>query len=295
MKPERCPVTLPKNYMKTPETIAVIPAFNEESTIGGVVRAALRASLVNGVILVDDGSTDNTLEKAKEAAEVECTVGPQKPFYTHAQDQNYGKTETLQIGVEKYAKVMGGEALKTLVFLDADSSPIWSRDTTDNMKLWQKYLYKIFGEEAAPSDIMADRHEAFITLLAQYIDEIVRPVALGEQVMRTGMYQRNIVTDTILAVADKDKKGGHAGNRAISLDVWNGLADESRSRGITLSRWQIESALNAYTDGQITGTFMMYGVVNVGSRVKAGGFFHGLKRMAEIHGQAPKTSSLFRR
>ena len=38
----------------------------------------------------------------------------------------------------------------------------------------------------------------------------------------------------------------------------------------------------------------MYGVVNVGSRIKAGGSLLGLKRMMKIHSQAPKTRAEFR-
>ncbi len=45
--------------------IVVIPAYNEEKVIAGVVRAALRESSL--VIVVDDGSTDRTGQIAMEA------------------------------------------------------------------------------------------------------------------------------------------------------------------------------------------------------------------------------------
>jgi len=45
--------------------IAVIPAYNEESRIEKVVRDAL--TYVNDVIVVDDGSTDQTAERAQRA------------------------------------------------------------------------------------------------------------------------------------------------------------------------------------------------------------------------------------
>lgn len=44
---------------------AIIPAYNAERTVGGVVRGAL--SFVPTVIVADDGSTDATAEVAKEA------------------------------------------------------------------------------------------------------------------------------------------------------------------------------------------------------------------------------------
>lgn len=48
------------------KTVAVIvPAFNEEQRIGNVLRAALKAKLVDEVIVVSDGSTDKTAEVAR--------------------------------------------------------------------------------------------------------------------------------------------------------------------------------------------------------------------------------------
>ena len=51
-----------------PRLIAVIPAYNEESTVGGVVSQIQRAcpSLAE-VVVVDDGSADDTAEKATAA------------------------------------------------------------------------------------------------------------------------------------------------------------------------------------------------------------------------------------
>lgn len=47
------------------KTVAVIPAFNEGPVIGSVVRGALLQ--VDEVIVVDDSSSDNTSEAAREA------------------------------------------------------------------------------------------------------------------------------------------------------------------------------------------------------------------------------------
>jgi len=44
----------------------IIPALNEEGTIGHVVRLAKRSSNVSEVIVVDDKSLDNTIEEAKK-------------------------------------------------------------------------------------------------------------------------------------------------------------------------------------------------------------------------------------
>ena len=46
-------------------SLAIIPCFNEEATIGSVIIRAKRH--VDKVLVVDDGSTDDTVRIAKEA------------------------------------------------------------------------------------------------------------------------------------------------------------------------------------------------------------------------------------
>jgi glycosyltransferase involved in cell wall biosynthesis len=45
----------------------IIPALNEEEPIAGVVRECLAAGVPNEIIVVDNGSTDRTAERAREA------------------------------------------------------------------------------------------------------------------------------------------------------------------------------------------------------------------------------------
>jgi glycosyltransferase involved in cell wall biosynthesis len=44
----------------------IIPAYNEAERIGAVIGAALACKEVDGVLVVDDGSKDDTVEAAKE-------------------------------------------------------------------------------------------------------------------------------------------------------------------------------------------------------------------------------------
>ena len=47
------------------EVMAIIPAYNEERTIGDVLSVLKEVSLVNKIIVVSDGSTDNTVKVAR--------------------------------------------------------------------------------------------------------------------------------------------------------------------------------------------------------------------------------------
>jgi len=79
----------------------IIPALNEEKTIGQVIRQARRNELVNEIIVVDDMSTDNTIAEArKEGARVITS--------THV-----GKGDSMREGM-----LMARNEI--LVFLDAD-------------------------------------------------------------------------------------------------------------------------------------------------------------------------------
>lgn len=50
-------------YRRAPiKVAAIIPAYNEEDRIGAVLSVVERAKLVHDIVVVDDGSTDRTLE-----------------------------------------------------------------------------------------------------------------------------------------------------------------------------------------------------------------------------------------
>lgn len=80
----------------------VIPAYNESENVGFVVKVAKSLNIVNEVIVVDDGSTDNTAQIAKDAGAI---------VISHA--TNSGKGSALKTGL-KHSK---GEIV---AFIDAD-------------------------------------------------------------------------------------------------------------------------------------------------------------------------------
>lgn len=81
---------------------AIIPAFNEESTITGTVEALQAIPDIHEIIVVDDGSSDRTAEKAREAGAITFSLA-----------ENFGKGQALEVG----CNVSSGEIL---LFLDAD-------------------------------------------------------------------------------------------------------------------------------------------------------------------------------
>lgn len=85
------------------KVIAIIPAYNEASVIGGVVLSALK--YVDEVVVVNDGSTDRTAEVARHA-------GAQ--VYTHVLNRGLGAT--LATGIEAGLR----RGADVLVTLDAD-------------------------------------------------------------------------------------------------------------------------------------------------------------------------------
>lgn len=82
----------------------VIPARNEESTVGDVVRAALGARGVGRVVVVDDGSSDRTAAVARSAGAIVAPGEATGPG---------GKGSALDRGVQETTSPV-------LVFFDAD-------------------------------------------------------------------------------------------------------------------------------------------------------------------------------
>lgn len=81
---------------------AIVPAYNEEKTIGQIVAILKKTPLVEEVIVVDDGSKDATADIALKGGAKVIRL-----------PQNLGKGEALALGVEKAKNDL-------LLFLDAD-------------------------------------------------------------------------------------------------------------------------------------------------------------------------------
>ena len=70
--------------------VVMIPAYNEEANIGKVIRE-IKQTIESTVIVLNDGSTDNTLKEAKKAG----------ADYIFSNKRNLGLARTFKIGLEK--------------------------------------------------------------------------------------------------------------------------------------------------------------------------------------------------
>src|SRR5436190_1563274 len=81
-----------RGHANLPCVSVVIPSYNENATIGTIVRLALAQSVVQEVIVVDDGSEDGTWETLQ-------TVLTEDPrVHTVRHSQNRGKGAALRTG-----------------------------------------------------------------------------------------------------------------------------------------------------------------------------------------------------
>jgi UDP-N-acetylglucosamine---dolichyl-phosphate N-acetylglucosaminyltransferase len=86
---------------KKHEIFIVIPAFNEEEVIQDVIREIKNEGYKN-IIVIDDGSSDNTQQKAKEAGSIALK-----------HKINRGKGAATKTGIEA-AKLLGADIIVTM-------------------------------------------------------------------------------------------------------------------------------------------------------------------------------------
>ena len=92
---------------RPPEVVAVIPARDEEARIGATIAALELIGSVGRIVVVDDGSTDQTAAVAEWAGGVEVV----------RHDRNRGKAAAMMTGAARAAEVAPGAPV---LFVDAD-------------------------------------------------------------------------------------------------------------------------------------------------------------------------------
>lgn len=121
----------------------LIPAYNEENTIGNVIDCVKKAGIIDEIIVVSDGSTDRT-------ADISRKLGVK----TIELEKNLGKGAALATGIENSS----GEIL---IFLDADLIGL-SKEHIENL------LLPVINDETDMA-IGVFKNGRFITDMAQKI------------------------------------------------------------------------------------------------------------------------------
>ncbi|MFI5323420.1 MAG: glycosyltransferase family 2 protein [Thermodesulfobacteriota bacterium] len=93
----------------TPRIFVIIPALNEEASIGKVI-ADIPRELVSEILVVDNGSTDRTAENAARAGSIVL------------REERRGYGYACMKGIDHALSKPGGERPDILVFLDGDYS-----------------------------------------------------------------------------------------------------------------------------------------------------------------------------
>ena len=101
--------SIKSNKPKYQRVAVIVPAYNEEDTVGSVVEVIKKVSFVDEIIVVNDGSSDNTAEEALKAG---------ARVITH--ENNKGKGEALLTG---YNSVK----CDIIAFIDADIHNLTSK------------------------------------------------------------------------------------------------------------------------------------------------------------------------
>jgi glycosyltransferase involved in cell wall biosynthesis len=157
---------------------AVIPAYNEGSHLSEVIRRLKDLMVPQNIIVVDDGSTDDTLAVAKAAGVTVIEHG-----------RNRGKGLALRSGFERAGKIRGVEAVLTL---DADGQ----HDPSEILLFVERF--ERTGEDIIIGDRMSDTGKMpFIRKMTNMTTSLVISLRAGRRI-RDSQSGFRMITTSIL-------------------------------------------------------------------------------------------------
>jgi glycosyltransferase involved in cell wall biosynthesis len=100
-------MALSDNLQTRPRIAAIIPTYNEERNVAGVLQALCSSEILDEIIVVDDGSVDDTLEIVQQYAKND------RRLQVIRHERNKGKGQAILTG-------WGATSATYLLLLDAD-------------------------------------------------------------------------------------------------------------------------------------------------------------------------------
>lgn len=164
---------------------AIVPAFNEEATIGKVVGALLDSGLFGEVIVVSDGSSDKTAEIAKAAG-----------ARTYELPRNRGKGQAMQHGVTH-------TDAQIIFFADADLYGF-------ERQHMEAILAPVISGKCAMSVGLRDRG-AFLTFASRYM-----PLIGGERALIRGIFE-HIPPEFLKGFMVEMSMNAHCGRHGLKI------------------------------------------------------------------------------
>ena len=229
---------------RLPGVSIVVPAYNEGKNIAETIESLLRLDYPKDrleIIVVDDGSTDNTYEVAKRYEGNNVRV---------IRKENGGKSSALNVGIKnaKYDviacmdadSIATGEALKALVSYIVDEG---ADAVTPVMHVWKpkNIIEKFQWAEYILSNVM---RRALDTLQAQYVTPGPFSVFRRECFEKYGYFEENNITEDMEIAMRIQAKGGkiiHASDAIVYTKVPRDLVSLIKQR----VRWNLGFLENA--------------------------------------------------
>ncbi|VVB51097.1 Glycosyl transferase family 2 [uncultured archaeon] len=229
--------------------IAVVPAYNEQNYIKPVLEALLSArdaGLIDGILVVDDGSTDLTKDRVQEVlgkpvSEKNLEDGSTQTILQHGaiitHAENKGKTAAYTTAV-KYCKT---EAATIMFTTDADMANLtvdqiggFLSKIHDNNDIWMiRAPYTQGDPELIESRVCQPMHSGFRAIRMHALEPLLSGNKKWAEYLQHGRYSWEIALEHLIPVVTHesiDPQGLKTIGKKRRLEV-PGLGLTSRERG----------------------------------------------------------------
>lgn len=202
-----------------PKITAIIPAYNEELRISTVLETVVQTKIIDEIIVVNDGSTDQTAEVVKEFSQVRLIDNR----------ENKGKGAALMAGIEHNNS-------NILVFIDADLVGLQTKHIEDLIK-------PLFEDDQLMMTVGKFSGGRFRTDISQ----LLLPFISGQRAVRRSFLEGIDFSDTRfgaeIALTRHAKLNGAKVEEVIMDDVTHVMKEEKL--GVIMGAW---ARLGMYSD-----------------------------------------------